>query len=79
MNTIKDTLEYIVKAIVPGSESKDIIITDSEENGLINFEIDAPSEVIGKIIGKEGKIIKSIRTILNLSYPTTRFLLKIKD
>jgi len=77
MNTIKDTLEYIVKAIVP--DSKDITITDSEENGLITFEISAPTEVVGKIIGKEGKIIKSIRTILNLSYPTTRFLLKIKE
>jgi len=79
MNTIKDTLEYIVKAIVPEDESKDIIVTDSDENGLITFEISAPSEIVGKIIGKEGKIIKSIRTILNLSYPTTRFLLKIKD
>ena len=79
MNNIKDTLEYIVKAIVPETESKDIIVTDSEENGLITFEISAPTEVVGKIIGKEGKIIKSIRTILNLSYPTTRFLLKIKD
>jgi len=77
MNTIKDTLDYIIKAIVP--DSKDIIITDSEKNGLITFEIDAPTEIIGKIIGKEGKIIKSIRTILNLSYPTTRFLLKIKE
>jgi len=77
MNTIKDTLDYIIKTIVP--DSKEIIINDSEENGLIIFEIDAPSEIIGKIIGKEGKIIKSIRTILNLSYPTTRFLLKIKD
>jgi len=77
MNTIKDTLEYIIKAILP--VSTDIIITDSEENGLITFEIDAPAEVIGKIIGKEGKIIKSIRTILNLSYPTARFILKIKD
>jgi predicted RNA-binding protein YlqC (UPF0109 family) len=77
MNTIKDTLEYIVKSIV--SDSKEIIITDSEENGLITFEISAPSEVVGKIIGKEGKIIKSIRSILNLSYPTTRFLLKIKE
>lgn len=77
MNTIKDTLDYIIKAIV--SDSKDIIITNSEENGLITFEISAPSEIIGKIIGKEGKIIKSIRTILNLSYPTTRFLLKIKE
>ena len=79
MNTIKDTLEYIVKAIVPESESKDIEVVDSEDNGLITFEISAPSEVVGKIIGKEGTIIKSIRTILNLSYPTTRFLLKIKD
>lgn len=78
MNTIKDTLEYIVKAIV-SAEAKDVVITDSEENGLITFEISAPSEVVGKIIGKEGKIIKSIRTILNLSYPTTRFLLKIKE
>ncbi|MDD4026910.1 MAG: KH domain-containing protein [Candidatus Shapirobacteria bacterium] len=78
MNTIKDTLEYIVKAIV-SEEAKDVIITDSEENGLTIFEISAPSEVVGKIIGKEGKIIKSIRTILNISYPTTRFLLKIKD
>lgn len=79
MNTIKDTLEYIVKSIVPETESKDIIVNDSEENGLITFEISAPSEVVGKIIGKEGKIIKSIRTILNLSFPTSRFLLKIKD
>lgn len=77
MNTIKDTLDYIVKTIVP--DSKDIVITDSEENGLITFEISAPTEIVGKIIGKEGKIIKSIRTILNLSYPTTRFLLKIKE
>jgi predicted RNA-binding protein YlqC (UPF0109 family) len=79
MNTIKDTLDYIIKAIIPESESKEITITDSDENGLITFEIDAPSETVGKIIGKEGKIIKSIRTILNLSYPTTRFLIKIKD
>ncbi|HPT66323.1 MAG TPA: KH domain-containing protein [Candidatus Woesebacteria bacterium] len=79
MNTIKDTLEYIVKAIIPENESKEIVITNSDENGLITFEISAPADVVGKIIGKEGKIIKSIRTILNLSYPTTRFLLKIKD
>ncbi len=79
MNTIKDTLEHIITNIVPETEAKDIVITDSEENGLIIFEIDAPEEIIGRIIGKEGKIIKSIRSILNLSYPTTRFLLKIKE
>ena len=77
MNNIKDTLEYIIKAITP--ESDNISISEAEENGLTIFEISAPPEIVGKIIGKEGKIIKSIRTILNLSFPTTRFLLKIKD
>ncbi len=79
MNTIKDTLEHIITNIIPETEAKDIVITDSQDNGLITFEIDAPTEIIGKIIGKEGKIIKSVRSILNLSYPTTRFLLKIKE
>lgn len=77
MHTIKETLEHIVKNIV--SESEEIIIHDQEENNLTIFEIEAPPEIVGKIIGKEGKIIKSIRTILNLSYPNIRFLLKIKD
>ena len=79
MNTIKETLDYIIRAIIPENETKDIVVTDLEENGLIIFEISAPSEIIGKIIGKEGKIIKSIRTILNLSYPSTKFIIKIKD
>lgn len=77
MNTIKDTLEYILKAIVP---NPDEVTADSQESeGVTIFEISAPEEVVGKIIGKEGKVIKSIRTILNLSYPTSKFILKIKE
>lgn len=76
MNTIKDTLEYILKAIVSNEE---ISVETQESEGLQVLSISAPEEVIGKIIGKEGKVIKSIRTILNLSYPTTRFIIKIKE
>lgn len=77
MNTIKETLEYIVKSIVP--ETENLIVNEIEENNTHILEIDAPTEVVGKIIGKEGKIIKSIRSILSLSYPTTRFIVKIKE
>ena len=77
MNTIKDTLDFIIKSIVPDSDQ--VSITESQEGDTIVFEISSPAEITGRIIGKEGKIIKSIRTILNLSYPQTRFLLKIKD
>jgi len=77
MNTIKETLEYIVKSIVP--ETENLAVNEVEENNTHILEIDAPSEIVGKIIGKEGKIIKSIRSILSLSYPTTRFIVKIKE
>ena len=77
MNDIKSTLEYILKAIVP--ESEKVTVESQEEQDTIIFEISAPVEMIGKIIGKEGKVIKSIRTILNLTYPEIKFILKIKD
>ncbi len=77
MNNIKDTLEYILKSIVPNPD--EITVDSQESDGLTIFEISAPEELIGKIIGKEGKVIKSIRTILNVSYPTSKFILKIKE
>jgi len=77
MNTITETLEYIIKAITP--PDTDITISQREENGLVVLEINAPTELIGQIIGKEGKIIKSIRTILNLTYPSTKFTLDIRE
>jgi predicted RNA-binding protein YlqC (UPF0109 family) len=77
MNTIKDTLEYIIKSIVADPEK--IIIDSQETQGITIYEISAPTDVVGKIIGKEGKVIKSIRTILNLSYPNVKFALKIKE
>lgn len=76
MNTIKETLDYILKSILPDEK---ITTEEHQEGELAIFEISAPTETIGRIIGKEGKIIKSIRTILNLSFPQTRFLIKIKE
>ncbi|MFA5828203.1 MAG: KH domain-containing protein [Candidatus Shapirobacteria bacterium] len=76
MAKITETLEYIVKAITPADSA--ITIEERDENGLLILEIVAPTELIGQIIGKEGKIIKSIRTILNLTYPNTKFTLDIR-
>jgi predicted RNA-binding protein YlqC (UPF0109 family) len=77
MNTINETLNYILKAIIP--ESDQVSTEEHQEGDMSILEITAPQEVVGRIIGKEGKIIKSIRTILNLSFPQTRFLIKIKE
>jgi uncharacterized protein len=76
MTTIADSLDYLIKAVVTDSSS--IVITSREEGEMILFEVTAAPEMIGQIIGKEGKIIKSIRTILNLSFPDVHYSLDIK-
>jgi len=77
MADLKDSLNFIINSIVP--EGTKVSITETQEDGMTVFEIESPSEVTGRIIGKEGKTIKSIRNILNIAFPQTRFLLKIKD
>jgi predicted RNA-binding protein YlqC (UPF0109 family) len=75
MNTITDTLEFILQSIVSPSES--ITINTQDRNDFTSLEIHAESSIIGQIIGKQGKIIKAIRQILNLSYPNTKYSLEI--
>lgn len=76
MNTIATTLDYLVKSVVTDSSS--IVINQETVDGVEVFTIEAAPEIIGQIIGKEGKIIKSIRTILNLVYPQVKYTLDIK-
>jgi hypothetical protein len=77
MDSVKKTLEYILNSITQKDDN--VTVEEKQQDELTIFEIVAPQEMIGKIIGKEGKIIKSIRNILNLSFPEKRFLIKIKD
>jgi hypothetical protein len=75
--TLQQTLEYFLKAIT--NESKDITVDTIEDNGMTTLTINAPKEKIGQIIGKEGKIIKSLRTLLGISFPQSRFNIEIKE
>jgi predicted RNA-binding protein YlqC (UPF0109 family) len=77
MTDIKEAAEYIIKAVV--TDSQGVELSSRVENDLTILEISAPPEIIGQIIGKEGKIIKSIRTLLNLAFPQTHYLLQIKE
>jgi hypothetical protein len=62
---MKDTLQFIVTSIV--DQPEDVIIDEeNNESGLTNFIITANKEDIGKIIGKNGKIIRAIRNIMKI-------------
>lgn len=58
---MKQLLEYIVPNIV--NHPEDVVITESEDNGLVTLTIKVNPEDTGRVIGKAGKIINSIRQI----------------
>lgn len=61
---MKDLLVYIIKSIT-GSEDFEVEELHPEEN-VVSFDVVANPEIIGLIIGKEGKTIKNIRKILSI-------------
>lgn len=61
---MKKALNYILKAVV--SVTDKIKIVEEEENGLINFKVTVAKEDMGKVIGKNGKVIRAIRNVLKI-------------
>ena len=61
---MKDTLNYIITAIVDDPDA--VKIDESDETGVTHFTITVAKEDMGKVIGKEGKVIKSIRNIMKI-------------
>ena len=66
MNFIELT-ETIVKKLVTDSESVSVKEFESDEENTILIEIMVPSSEMPKVIGKNGNIINSIRTIVQAS------------
>lgn len=63
MNLVALT-ETIIKKIVTDSESISVKEFETEEENTIQIEVLISSDDMGKVIGKNGKIINSIRTIV---------------
>lgn len=61
---MKDALQYIVSAIVDNEEA--VKIDEEEQDGIINFTITVDPADIGKVIGKEGKVIRAIRNVMKI-------------
>lgn len=66
MDLVKLT-ETIIKKIVSDPESVSIKEFETEEENTIQIEVLISNDDMGKVIGKNGKIINSIRTIVQAS------------
>jgi len=74
---MKSLLELLLKRIVKYPE--EVTVVEYEEQGNIVYEIVVNSEDVGQIIGKDGRTIKSLNTILNASKGEKegKFVLKV--
>ena len=57
---MKDSVEIIAKSLVDHPEQ--IAVTETEEDGIIKIDLTVAPEDMGKVIGKQGRIAKSIQS-----------------
>ena len=61
---MKDILLAIIQAIVDAPES--VSIEETDDNGFVTFIVHVAKEEMGKVIGKQGKVIRAIRNVMKI-------------
>jgi predicted RNA-binding protein YlqC (UPF0109 family) len=62
---MKDLIEYIAKALVDKPE--EVLVTEIEGEQTSVIELKVAKEDLGKVIGKQGRTARAMRTILSAS------------
>jgi predicted RNA-binding protein YlqC (UPF0109 family) len=60
---MKDLVQYLAKSLVSNPAAVEIIETTGEGGSVLQLKV--AKEDLGRIIGKQGRTAKSIRTLLN--------------
>lgn len=58
---MKEIVEIIAKALVDHPE--DVVVDEKQEDRMTLIELHVASDDMGKVIGKQGRIAKAIRTV----------------
>lgn len=59
---MKNLVEYLAKALVDHPDQ--VVVTQREDEGAVVIELCVSSDDMGKVIGKQGRIAKAIRTLV---------------
>ena len=75
----KDLIAYVAQALVDNPDAVDVEMIEGEKSTILELRV--AQEDIGKVIGKHGRIAKSLRTILSAASTKTgkRVVLEILD
>lgn len=61
----KELVEFMVKSLVDQPEEVSVNVIEGEKSTIL--ELHVAEDDVGKVIGKQGRIAKAIRTILSAS------------
>jgi predicted RNA-binding protein YlqC (UPF0109 family) len=59
---MKELLEYLAKALVDNPDDVEIEVIEGERSMILQLKVN--QEDIGKVIGKQGRIVQALRTIV---------------
>ena len=67
---MKDLVEFIAKALVDHPDQ--VRVEQLEDSRTITLELRVAADDMGKVIGKQGRIAKAIRTVVNAASVTEK-------
>ncbi|WP_407398086.1 KH domain-containing protein [Anaerovibrio sp.] len=59
---MKEIVEIIAKSLV--DNPSEVVINEKEEDNVVIYELHVATEDMGKVIGKQGRIAKALRTVV---------------
>lgn len=59
---MKELVEVIAKALVENPD--EVVVTEKEEGKNLTIELHVAASDMGKVIGKQGRIAKAIRSVV---------------
>lgn len=59
---MKEIVEVIAKALV--QDPKQVVVNETAHENMTVYELHVASEDMGKVIGKQGRIAKAMRTVV---------------
>ena len=76
---LQDLVKFLAQSLV--DKADEVIVEEMEEDGAAVFELTVAEEDLGKVIGKQGRTARALRTILSAaaSKLRTRAVLEILE
>ncbi|MBO7179754.1 MAG: KH domain-containing protein, partial [Clostridia bacterium] len=61
---MKDLLVTVVKGLVETPDAVEVTVDEPNEEGIVVYHLHVAAEDMGRVIGKQGRIAKAIRTVM---------------